>query len=259
MRIAVTIIVVVVGTAIAGGIIVMLIGRARSDADRARCMDNLRRICQLHVLEEAQRVKAFSAGTIKVADLPPDQRLSWIVPGLSRLGHDELAKSVDIAKGWEWESNTAVGRTVIPHLICPAIAGVRPADGMAPFDYPGMAGVGVDAPFKAVDAPGAGVFRYDDPTPVSAVKDGLANTLLLMETARHPGPWIAGGTATVRGLDSGERPYIGFGKQFGGAHPEGANASMADGSGRFIGQNISPRVLELLAGIADGDLADISQ
>lgn len=259
MRIVVAIVVVVTGLVLAGGIITMLISRARSSADRIRCADNLRRICQPYLLEEAQRVQAFPAGTVKIAGTSPDQRLSWIVPGLSRLGHDEVPKSIDLTKGWEGESNKAAGRAIIARLICPAVAGDRPADGMAPFDYPGVAGVGKEAALQPADAPGAGIFHYDDPTPTAAVKDGLANTLLLMETARRPGPWIAGGYSTVRGLDPGERPYIGFGKQFGGAHPGGANVSMADGSGRFISQNVSSRVLELLAGIADGDTPDISQ
>lgn len=259
MRSIVTIVVLAVGGLIAGGTLLVFIGRWRADAERIRCADNLRRICQLYLLDEAQKTRAYPAGTVKIDNLPPEQRLSWIAPGLTRLGHQELTVSIDFKKPWDWEANKTAGQKRLKHLICPAISEIGPPDGMAPLDYPGIAGVGSEAAMKQADAPGAGMFRYDGATLGSDVKDGLANALMLLETSRRPGPWIAGGPPTVRSLDPGERPYIGLGKQFGGNHPGGANASMADGSGRFINQGISSRVLELLAGIADGDLPDNSQ
>ena len=119
--------------------------------------------------------------------------------------------------------------------------------------YPGIAGVGQNAALKPATAPGAGVFRFDGPTFVINVKDGLSNVLLLLESGQDPRAWIAGGPSTVRPLDPARRPYIGIGRPFGGAHSGGANAALADGSGRFITDKIDPHILELLAGIADGE------
>ena len=70
------------------------------------------------------------------------------------------------------------------------------------------------------------MFRYDEPTILTDVKDGLSNTLMLLETADQPGPWIAGGPPTVRPLDPANRPYLGIGRPFGGCHLGGANAVM---------------------------------
>ncbi|HEY1375400.1 MAG TPA: DUF1559 domain-containing protein [Gemmataceae bacterium] len=259
MRPVVTVLVVVVGVLVFGGLFIAAVPRWRSNADRARCQDNMRRICKRYLLDEAQATEAYPAGTVVVADRPADRRLSWVVPGLTRLGHESVARSIDVGAAWEAPANRAAGTTFLTELVCPAIMGQRPADGAAPLHYPGMAGVGADAAAKPPDARGAGLFRYDAPTRVADVKDGLSNTLMLAETADRPGPWIAGGAPSVRPLDPALRPYLGPGRPFGGAHPGGANTAFADGSGRFIADDVGPRVLELLAGIADGGRADDSQ
>jgi hypothetical protein len=248
----------VVGVALAG-LFLPMVNRRKASAERARCQDNLRRICLQYILPEMEATKAFPAGTVDVAKLPPDQRVSWIIPGLGRLGHAELLNQIDATLPWNSEGNQAAGRAFLLGLACPSILNVRPDDGQGPLHYPGIAGVGVDAATKPADAPGAGMFRYKDPTHIADVKDGLANTLMLMETSVRPAPWIAGGSGTVRPLDPTQRPYLGIGRPFGGAHLAGANAALADGSGRFIADTIDPRVLELMAGIADPTKPDNSQ
>lgn len=259
MRQVVTVLVVVAGVMVVVGLFVAAVPRWWSNADRVRCQDNLRRICKQYLLDEAQTTNSYQAGTVVVTDLPPDRRLSWVVPGLTRLGYESLARSIDRTAAWDAAANKAVGQAFIPLLVCPAIDAFGPTDGSGPLDYPGLAGVGPDAATKPPDAPGAGMFRYDAPTTVADAKDGLSNTLLLVETAARPGPWIAGGPPSVRPLDPATRPYLGRGRPFGGAHPGGANTAFADGSGRFFADGVSPRVLELLAGIADGGRADDSQ
>jgi prepilin-type processing-associated H-X9-DG protein len=259
MRPVVTVLIIVVGLLVFGGLFIAAVPRWRSNADRARCQDNLRRICKRYLLDEAQATEAYPAGTVVVADRPADRRLSWVVPGLTRLGHESVARAIDLTAAWDTEPNRTAGTTFLTELVCPAIVGQRPTDVSGPLHYPGMAGVGADAATKPPDARGAGLFRYDAPTRVADVKDGLSNTLMLAETAEHPGPWIAGGPPSVRPLDAALRPYIGPGRPFGGAHSGGANTAFADGSGRCIADGISPRVLELLAGIADGGRADDSQ
>jgi prepilin-type processing-associated H-X9-DG protein len=163
---------------------------------------------------------------------------------------------VKMKEAWDVPPNRSAGQTFLPLLVCPAVEMTRPIDGSAPLFYPGMAGVGPDAARQPTSAPGAGIFRYDSPTLIVDVKDGLANTLLLVETADRPGPWIAGGPSSVRPLDPAKQPYFGPGRPFGGCHFGGANIAFADGSGRFLTDNISPSILERLATIADSKPAD---
>ena len=66
--------------------------------------------------------------------------------------------------------------------------------------------------------PGPGIFGYDRRITLADIKDGAVSTMVLAESARVAGSWLAGGPATVRGLDPAEQPYVGAGRQFGGMH-----------------------------------------
>ena len=71
--------------------------------------------------------------------------------------------------------------------------------------------------------PLAGIFGYDRIVRREDLTAGATQTLLATETARDNGPWTAGGSPTVRGLDPTDAPYIGPGRPFGGMHPHGLN------------------------------------
>ena|SRR5437899_5074235 len=102
---------------------------------------------------------------------------------------------------------------------------------------------------------------------LASVQDGLANTLLILKSARDNGPRACGGPATVRGLDPSEKPYLGSSRSFGGTHfaenslfgrgkSVGCNAALADGSVRFVRETIALEVLEGLATISGGERLD---
>src|SRR3954447_1884306 len=121
MRPVVTVLIVVVGVVVIAGLFVAAVPRWRGSADRARCQDNLRRICKQYLLDEAQATEAYPAGTVAAADLPPDRRLSWVVPGLTRLGHEEVGRSIDRSAAWDAGANRAAGQRFLAELACPAI------------------------------------------------------------------------------------------------------------------------------------------
>src|SRR3954468_6098674 len=110
MRPVVTVLIVVVGVVVIAGLFVAAVPRWRGNADRVRCQDNLRRICKQYLLDEAQATHSYPAGTVVVADLPPDRRLSWVVPGLTRLRHESLARSIDRTAAWDAAANKALGQ-----------------------------------------------------------------------------------------------------------------------------------------------------
>lgn len=216
-------------------------------SDRVVCQNNLRHVAGLSLAVEPATIPA---GTVVAPGLTPEKRLSWYVSLLGALGRKDVFDKLDRAGGWASAANADARTVTFDKFHCPVAARDRPlSPGLT--SYVGCGGVGPDAPGMPVDRPGAGAFRYDEETPLAAIKDGTSNTLFLLETSDNPGPWLAGGPPTLRPLDPAKRPYLGPGRPFGGLHPNGCTVVFADGSFRFLADSASPDVLELLAGIAD--------
>lgn len=252
MKQIVSVVIVVLMVVVAIGMLVPTILRDRAAADRARCMEHMRRLAVQGIGDAVKSTNAFPAGTVVVPALEPERRLNWIAPLLLTLGRDDLRQKLDMTVPWDAPPNQAVAQTQFVITICPAAAPANAPPGFSPLCYVGNGGVGPQAATLAADQPGAGIFRYDAPTPVAAVKDGISNCMLLLETADRPGPWLAGGPASVRSLDPAAEIYIGKGFAFGGNHPNGANIAFADGSVRFIDATIQPGIFRQIAAIADG-------
>ena len=100
--------------------------------------------------------------------------------------------------------------------------------------------------------PRIGIFGYFRQTLRTEITDGLATTVAVIETTER-GPWTAGGTHTLRGLDPDRKPYLGHDRPFGGNHRGGAMALFADGSVRVLRDSIDPKTFESLATIAGGE------
>jgi hypothetical protein len=230
------------------------VAQQRELANRTRCQNNLRILGKaLTGYAQEREHDAFPPGTIPIPGVPPEGRLSWHAGLLDRYGREDLARAVARDQPWSAEPNQAAGRSFVTFLVCPSLTPApTPADQPAPTNYIGLAGVGADAPLLPPDHLRAGIFRYDGPTPLPAVRDGLSNTLMLGETGRDVGPWLRGGPPTVRGLDPARPPYLGVSGQFGGGHPHLANFINADGSLRVVRDDCAPAVLEKLVAIADG-------
>jgi prepilin-type processing-associated H-X9-DG protein len=101
-------------------------------------------------------------------------------------------------------------------------------------------------------------FGYERQTTLADITDGLSYTMIVAESGRVGEPWLAGGPATIRGLDTAELPYIGVGRQFGGVHPSGMNVGFADGSVRWVENSVNPRILEALSTIAGGETLPVN-
>ena len=250
---------------------------------RARRMheDKLREGCKHRLTEFSFAVLGYRdthlglypPGTASGSGLSPDQRLSWItllynffdesqnvnflfdrsLPWDSSVNRVPTIRSLrDEASGNPSYSDWVPPR-LFPYqvLVCPA--NVKGTDSGVT-NFVGISGVGSDSPTLPTGHPRAGVFGFDRQTSVADIKDGVACTMMLAETADGIGPWIAGGPATVRGLDPGRRPYIGPGRPFGGSHPGGAMIAFADGSVRFLRESIDPTVFEALSTAAGGEV-----
>ncbi len=244
----------------------------RRASARSQCANNLKQIgLGLHSYADrhpvnptpGEKAHLLPAGTIPHATLAPQDRLSWYVEVLPYIEQVALYRCIDRSAGWDAEANRAPLQTEVPVFHCPDWR--REVPGPVHLTaYLGMAGLGADAAALPDSHRHAGVFGYDRRTSLREIKDGASNTLLILESARQNGPWGRGGPATVRGLDTGERPYLGTGRQFGGTHfaensvfgrggSIGCQAALADGSVRFLTEDLAPHILEALTTVAGGE------
>jgi len=118
-------------------------------------------------------------------------------------------------------------------------------------DFVGIAGLGEDGPKLKVNEQGAGFFAYDRATRIADITDGTSNTLMVAESDGQPRPWLQGGPSTIRPLTT--QPYINGPDGIGGITRGGVQVLFADGSVRFISENIDPTVMEALVTIQGGE------
>lgn len=197
---------------------------------------------------------------------PASDRVSFLRELLPYIGDDRyflLRDSIKPEESWRSAENLQYAQIVVPHFLNPAAGSnsayvkVRGVDqALAATHFVGMAGVGPDAAYYPKSDPRAGIFGYERQTSPEDVKDGLSNTIYMIEADKALlGPWLQGGGATVRGTsltgnDIGRRG--GFSSPNYSGKP-GVWVLMADGSARFLAKDISPDVFKALCTMAGSD------
>ncbi len=200
-------------------------------------------------LQESVRSEGhYPPGVLGSGFFPPETRLSWVADMLPYLGHPEWRAKLKTGYSWNSRENRPVTRRHLPELINPSLGPTTDAQGYPVTHYVGVAGIGPDAATLPATDPRAGLFGYRREVRPDQITDGRSNTIALLEVDRDPGPWAAGGRATVRALT--QEPYINGPDGFGSGRPDGLFAMMADGSVRFFSKDTDPKVLEQLATIA---------
>jgi Protein of unknown function (DUF1559) len=217
----------------------------------AQCAGNMRNVV-LAVLGYSNAKLTLPCGTLPNPSLSPDRRLSWCAEILPYMENQELFDALNMSEPWYGETNVQTACTRIGVLNCPNCNGVT-SGGLSATHYIGIAGLGTDAPILPKGHTRAGFFGYDRRITLADIKDGASQTMVLAESERVAGSWLAGGPATVRGLDPAEQPYIGPGRQFGGLHDRIVNVAFADGSIRGISASVAPRIFEAFSTIAGGE------
>jgi hypothetical protein len=169
----------------------------------------------------------------------------------------------DAKTPWDAEENRRINLLLFRVYLCPANLDQRAETREGLTHYVGIAGVGRDAPYLPLSNQRVGFFGYDRIPNESAqysvgialrnIEDGPSLTMVAAETNRANGPWVAGGEATVRGLDPGSPPYLGVDGQFASLHLHGSNALFADASVRFLSDSLERRIFEGIATIAGGE------
>jgi hypothetical protein len=218
--------------------------KVREAASRMNCANNLKQIgLALHNYHDSNG-ECPRAGMPNL-ELPTEKRLSWQVTILPYLECDPLYRELAREKSWDAEENHFA-----PVLVrrfrwynCPAARPEPPPGAVVPTHYIGLAGLGEDSASLPEGHSRAGFFGYERKLTLKDLPRGTANTLMILETARTQGTWIAAGPPTVRGLIEDEQPYAGRGGQFGGLHRQAVMAGFADGSARQLQLPVEPRML----------------
>jgi hypothetical protein len=226
---------------------------------RVDCANHLRQIGMGINKYAENNNDQFPRGTIPNADLPPEQRLSWMVSILPLVGEtnraqkqfEDLATKIDRTQAWDSPANRVVSRTNVRVFLCAGHPHFEPNRPPALAHYVGLAGIDPDAATLATAHPRAGVFGYERIVTRKDVVGGISFTLMATETAHENGPWLAGGPATVRGVDPKEPHLFGPGRAFGGLHHGGLNVLAVDGSVRWLSDSVPPRLFRVQTTLAD--------
>ena len=203
---------------------------------------------------------------------PPDQRCSFIVDLLPYLDKGSLRQTIQEKKyAWYDKQNIKAATTWVPQLL----VGYYPQTAWRAYspyaeqgnlalgatNYVALSGLGRDSarynPNEPKYAKLVGITGYEWGSKPAEISDGMSNTIYMIQVPPgHNRPWIAGGGATVMGVDH-ENPIADF------VHTEpggkrGTYALMADGSVRHIPDTIDPAVFKALVTRAGGEtIADL--
>jgi hypothetical protein len=238
------------------------------------------------IMAYTQKNQQFPRGTVdrrptvERAGLPfrPDQRVSWMVELLPYLGYGEYRNVrlfVDDQQSWrdrsakknaDSKNNAVVAQTLVPYFLSaksPESSWWVSYPGMdqpvASTHFVGIAGIGLDAAEYSSKDPSVakklGVFGYDRATKLEDIKDGLDQTIVVIQVPTEvKTAWLAGGGSTIRGVPETD-PILPFVCTEYNGKP-GTFAIMADGKVRFIAKDINPDTFKALCTINGGDVID---
>jgi hypothetical protein len=199
----------------------------------------------------AKAEHGFPSGAGGATLFPPEDRLSWIATLLPYYGHLEWHGELSFGRPWNDTLNARITRRPLELVVNPALGPSQTKAGFPVTHYVGLAGLGADAGKLEAGDPRAGLFGYNRRTTREQIGDGASHTIAVMGVSDKLGAWAAGGEATVRPLAT--EPYVNGPDGFGSGQPNGMLLGMADGSVRFVSNQIDPRVLERMATINGGE------
>lgn len=248
--------------------------QAREAARRSSCKNNMKQIgLALHNYHDVH--SAFPSGRMRTAttDYLGHSTQTMLLPYIDQA---PLYNQMDFTIGFNSAPNFAAGETVLTAFLCPTnpttegvdYTGGHPGPDAARTHYTGVSdsGIGRRGSLSIVVTDGNGLFFWNSRVKVRDIIDGTSNTLAFCEvvstgTGTFGTPaWIAygDGIGTVNGINApwqsngGQLPMthnMHNGNAFSGPasyHEGGCHFTLADGSVRFLSENMSQTVLTAL-------------
>jgi prepilin-type processing-associated H-X9-DG protein len=242
--------------AVGAALLLPAVQQAREAARRTQSMNNLKQIgLAMHNFHDT--FNHFPPGTIPSKKLKPEERQSWLVPLLPYMDqaalYNEMKVNLRESAVWDDDDLQNANRLKISVFVNPSHKEGFEEGEPATTDYAGWAGVGKDAPTEKCKANKKGIFGYDRTTRMADITDGTSNTVMVSDVvAEGRGPWAQGGPATIRALTTS--PYVNGPDGIGSPHKGGFHVLLADGSVRFMSEEVDEDILEALATRAGGEV-----
>lgn len=279
-RKAFTLVELLVVIAIIGILVALLlpaIQAAREAARRTSCLNNVTQLgLALHNYEF--HFETLPAGVTNpsgpIRNEPQGNHVSWVVQILPYMEENVLYRRFDQAAGAYAPVNAEVRETSIKILECPSERGEMITD-EGKLAHSSYAGCHHD--FEApIDADNHGLLFLNSKVGYDEIDDGSSKTILVGEkfVDEEGLGWVSGTRETLRntstieqwrprfqatpGIDDAEAneepPESLLVGGFGSYHPGGVIVGFADGSTRFIQENIDRDILRRLGNRSDGEI-----
>ncbi|PHQ36233.1 DUF1559 domain-containing protein [Rhodopirellula bahusiensis] len=205
------------GLLVCAGLLLPAVQAAREAARRMSCSNNIKQIgLALHNYHVAynQLPPAYTV------DEDGNRLHSWRVAILPFMEQQALHQQIDLSKPWDAPENAAVASIVVPAYACPSKVG-----------DPLM------TTYVAVVDP-SGMFEGAIPTKFGQVSDGLASTILVVETENeNEVHWMSPEDIDLETL---------LERSENDSHVGGGNVLLGDGAVKFITNSIERGLLEAL-------------
>ncbi|MBP3956045.1 DUF1559 domain-containing protein [Gemmata sp. G18] len=210
--------VVIAIIAILIGLLLPAVQKVREAAARMKCQNNLKQLgLAIHNFESAQGgfpMAPYNPAFAWMTNKPYSQPHGWTVEVLPYLEQDSVARQYDLNVAWSAAGNATIIQARIPNFVCPSTPGGDDAAARAipanrgALDYMAYFRVTLGNPtvnpYPIADQTGEGIMGRGVNRKITAVTDGLSNTLLLAEDAGRNVLYISGKQQpTTPGFDMG--------------------------------------------------------
>jgi len=271
--------VVIAIIAILMALLLPAVQQAREAARRVQCKNNLMQLAlAMHNYDMA--FECLPPGTVNpsgpIVHEAEGYHMSWAVQLLPMMEQSALFSQIDFSQGAYAADNSVARTAMIPGLLCPSDyrAGNDPVAGGPSISSSYAACFGGDE--VPIDVQNNGVMYLNSSVSYEQIRDGASNTIMLGEKIHIPRSgdlgWVSGTRATLRNTgnaindswdskteftgQAGARPNLVFPPDttsggYSSRHMGGAQFAMADGSVRFISENIDSQILSWLGNRED--------
>ncbi len=224
------------------GLLLPAVQSVREAARRMQCQNNLHQIgIALHNYHAAFR--KFPPGGLEVRpQWRRGKQLAWSAFLLPYMGESPTYEKINFDYPFDHAKNAEAAASVIETYLCPSTARQSTRHrGRGATDYGGIYGERI----VSRNYPPRGVMIHERSIRFRDITDGTARTLVISEDADFPdGQWINAWNLFDQAFSINRAPR--FENDIRSMHPQGANGLLADGSVRFMNENIDLEVLAAL-------------